>query len=74
MHFSAITRPLQLFNAFNYICWPALNVFIINRINIDTGAPPLPPPITRSDPLHSHPSIAIAMMIPIAPQLWLIVD
>jgi len=37
LHFSAITRPLQLFNAFNYICWLALNVFIINRINIDTA-------------------------------------
>lgn len=56
LHFNAITATLQLFNAFNYICWLALNVFIINRINIDIGTgsaarAPLPPaPNTAAGP------------------------
>lgn len=79
LHFQCeLRRTLQLFNAFNYICWLALNVFIINRINIDTGAAnrhqaagkprssPIPNPSPTTNP---NPGTS-----PVPCQLWLIVD
>lgn len=58
LHLNAISRTLQLFNAFNYICWLALNVFIINRINIDIGPGSVDPKFELNpNPNPIHPPL-----------------